>query len=140
MKKDSGLSDRAIAGLVVAALVAVVAITYLSQALVEREALTRPSSSEPSAVKGEKEQREIDKLAAEIRQIRSDTAGSLFWLKMIALFVTVGGAVSGYLIGQSRNTHRRIDFEKRNNVDAVYQSGRGLISRSSSARLAVSAD
>ena len=41
--------------------------------------------------------REIDKLAAEIRQIRSDTTGSLFWLKMIALFVTVGGAVGGYL-------------------------------------------
>jgi len=29
-----------------------------------------------------REQREIDKLNAEIKQIRSDTGGSLFWLKM----------------------------------------------------------
>lgn len=38
---------------------------------------------------------EIGKLDAEISRIRSDTAGSLFWLKLIALFVTVGGAVGG---------------------------------------------
>jgi uncharacterized protein YjbI with pentapeptide repeats len=65
---------------------------------------------------------EISKLDAEIRQIRSDTGGSLFALKVIALFVTVGGAVGGYLIGLSRTTLARLSFEDRKNVDEVYQS------------------
>lgn len=69
-----------------------------------------------------KDSYEISKIDAEIRQIRSDTAGSLFALKVIALFVTVGGAVGGYLIGQSRTTLARISFEDRKNVDEVYQS------------------
>ncbi len=70
---------------------------YYSQTVVDRNA-----SHEP----GPKEQGEVDKLAAEIRQIRSDTSGSLFWLKLVARFVTVGGAVGGYLVGQSQNTRR----------------------------------
>lgn len=65
---------------------------------------------------------EISKLDAEISRIRSDTAGSLFWLKLIALFVTVGGAVGGYLVGQSRTTQAKLNFEDRKNVDEVYQS------------------
>lgn len=69
-----------------------------------------------------KDQLEVFKLRAEIQQIRSDTLGSLFWLKLIALLVTVGGAVGGYLLGQSQTSQRRIDFENRKNVDAVYQS------------------
>jgi len=71
---------------------------------------------------GQKTEYEITKLDAEIRRIRSDTAGSLFWLKLIALFVTVGGAVGGYLVGQSRTTHAKLNFEDRKNVDEVYQS------------------
>ena len=59
---------------------------------------------------------------AEISRIRSDTSGSLFWLKLIALFVTVGGAVGGYLVGQSRSTQAKLKFEVRKNVDEVYQS------------------
>jgi len=91
-------------------------IGYLLQIQVERGALP------PMNVTGPKDQYEIAKLAAEIRQIRSDTSGSLFWLKMAAVFVTVGGAVGGYLVGQSRITTRRIDFENRKNVDTVYQA------------------
>jgi hypothetical protein len=41
---------------------------------------------------------------------------------MIALFVTVGGAVGGYLVGQSHVTKKRIEFENRKNIDAAYQS------------------
>jgi uncharacterized protein YjbI with pentapeptide repeats len=38
------------------------------------------------------------------------------------LFVTVGGAIGGYLVGQLHATKSRIDFERRKMVDAVYQS------------------
>jgi Pentapeptide repeats (9 copies) len=95
---------------------AIIAVVYLSQTWVERGSLP------PIATTSPKEQYEIAKLAAEIRQVRSDTTGSLFWLKMIALFVTVGGAVGGYLVGQSHVTRKRIDFENRNNIDAAYQT------------------
>jgi hypothetical protein len=88
---------------------------YLSQRLSEERSLP------PINTTSSKEQYEIAKLAAEIRQIRSDTSGSLFWLKMIALFVTVGGAVGGYLVGQSQTARKRIEFEDRNNIDSVYQ-------------------
>jgi hypothetical protein len=69
-----------------------------------------------------KSKTEIAKLAAEVYQLRSDTSGSLFWLKMIALFVTVGGAVGGYLLGLSRTTQQKLDFEDRKNVDQVYHA------------------
>jgi uncharacterized protein YjbI with pentapeptide repeats len=69
-----------------------------------------------------KEPFEIAKLRAEIEQIRSDTSGSLFWLKLIAVFVTVGGAVGGYLLAQTRASRDRIEFEDRKNVDLAYQS------------------
>jgi uncharacterized protein YjbI with pentapeptide repeats len=65
--------------------------------------------------------RQIDKLDAEIQKIRSETTGSLFWLKMIGLFVTVGSAVGGYLIAQTRSTTMRLQFEKRNEVVRLYQ-------------------
>lgn len=80
------------------------------------------TSLPPIVTTSPKEQYEIAKLAAEIRQIRSDTSGSLFWLKMIALFVTVGGAVGGYLAGQSRVASRRIEFENRKSIESVYQT------------------
>jgi len=70
----------------------------------------------------DKEPVEIAKLKAEIEQIRSDTSGSLFWLKLIAVFVTVGGAVGGYLLAQTKASRDRIEFEDRKNVDAAYQS------------------
>jgi uncharacterized protein YjbI with pentapeptide repeats len=92
-------------------------IVYLSQAAVEKGALT-PVSPQADVRK----QREIDKLAAEIKQIRSDTGGSLFWLKLLGVFISVGTAVGGYLVGQSRATNARLDFERRQNVDALYQA------------------
>ena len=63
----------------------------------------------------------LPKLAAEINQIRSDTSGSLFWLKTIGLFVTVAGAVGGYLLGLTRTTQKKLDFENRKNIDSLYQ-------------------
>ena len=123
-----GLTQPVVVGLVVLVLVATLAIAYLLQLEAERNALT-------PVVRGSsvREQREIDKLNAEIRQIRSDTGGSLFWLKMAGLFVTVGAAVGGYLVGQSRNTRERVEgeqqvaqqrlaFEHRQNIDATYHA------------------
>jgi uncharacterized protein YjbI with pentapeptide repeats len=108
----------------------IVATVYVTQALVEQDAFKVASGIPPAEAK---QQYELAKLAAEIRQIRSDTSGSLFWLKMIALFVTVGGAVGGFLMGQrdtaqrriaaeERQEHERIKFEKRKQIDALYQS------------------
>jgi cell division protein FtsB len=95
------------------------------QSEIERSAFVLPkvdfgiSDSEAELVKSKTE---IAKLAAEIYQLRSDTSGSLFWLKMIALFVTVGGAVGGYLLGLSRTTQQKLEFEDRKNVDQVYHA------------------
>ena len=112
-----GLSNTHIVVLVVAILGFALAITLGAQYLIELDR-TQAGNKAPNA----KDSYELSKLDAEIRQIRSDTAGSLFALKVIALFVTVGGAVGGYLIGQSRTTQARISFEDRKNVDEVYQS------------------
>lgn len=116
VKKILVLNQYTIAILVVCLCLLIVAIVSVSQIWVERGSLP------PMGVTGPKEQYEIAKLAAEIRQVRSDTSGSLFWLKLIALFVTVGGAVGGYLIGQSHVAKKRIDFEDRKNVDSAYQA------------------
>ena len=119
MIKKKGLNQFSIVGIVTVILIVSIIVIYLSQSLVEKNALP---SSFPDEMPGSKLEYEIYKLAAEIRQIRSDTAGSLFWLKMFAIFVTVGGAVGGYLVGQSRTNRQRIDFENRKNIDVVYQS------------------
>lgn len=92
-----------------------IAMAYVMQIVAIRGSLP------PIETSGEKDY-QMAKLVAEIQQIRSDTTGSLFWLKMIALFVTVGGAVSGYLIGQSQTTQKKLDFEKKKNIDTAYQS------------------
>ena len=105
-----------IAMAVVALLVAIAALVYVSQFVIERNALS--PATDPASLR---ELREVDKLSAEIRQIRSDTGGSLFWLKLLAVLVTVGGAVGGYLIGQSRTTRKRLEFEDRRKVDELYQ-------------------
>lgn len=110
------LNQYTILFLVVIVLMVTIVVIYYTQALVEQGSLP------PFDTSSSKEQYEIAKLAAEIRQIRSDTSGSLFWLKLIALFVTVGSAVGGYLIGQSHTTKKRIEFENRKNVDAAYQA------------------
>ena len=123
------LTQPVIALLVVFVLLVVLVMAFLLQSRAEQGALTPITAGGASA----KEQREVDKLAAEIRQIRSDTGGSLFWLKMAALFVTVGAAVGGYLVGQARTTRDRVDaerqttqdrldFEHRLNVDATYKA------------------
>ena len=123
-----GLTQPVVIALVVLVLVATLAIAFLLQLQAERNALT-PVGGGASV----REQREIDKLNAEIKQIRSDTGGSLFWLKMAGLFVTVGAAVGGYLVGQSRNTRERLEaeqqvaqerleFEHRQNIDTTYHS------------------
>jgi hypothetical protein len=117
--RSTGLSQRTIVLLIAAVLLVSVLSVYLSQAFVERDAFSLPSTVSSS---NPKEQYELAKLAAEIRQIRSDTSGSLFWLKMLALFVTVGGALGGYLLGQSQATRARIAFEDRKTVDAAFQA------------------
>ncbi len=93
-------------------------MSFLLQSRAESGALTPIVAGGTSA----KEQREIDKLNAEIKQIRSDTGGSLFWLKMAGLFVTLGAAVGGYLIGQAKVTKDRLDFEHRQTVDNTYHA------------------
>lgn len=113
LKRIFILNQLSIAILVVVSLIAIYAIIYYSQKAAELGEV--PESAE-------KGQYEIAKLAAEIRQIRSDTSGSLFWLKAIGLFVTVAGAVGGYLVGQSLNTRKRMDFEHKKDIDAAYHS------------------
>lgn len=114
---EKGLSNSQIVILVVVVLGIALAITLGAQYFIELDR-TQAGNKAPT----DKDSYEISKLDAEIRQIRSDTAGSLFALKLIALFVTVGGAVGGYLVGQSRASQARISFEDRKNVDEVYQS------------------
>jgi hypothetical protein len=120
--------DARTVGLLVAlVLAAIMAAGYLLQALVQHGSLTSASGS------ALKEQREVDKLTAEVKQIRSDTGGSLYWLKLAAVFVTVGAGVGGYLIAHSRSTRERVAaedrrteqrlaFERRGQVDAAYQA------------------
>ena len=115
--KKSGLTNGRIIFLIVSLLVLIIILIYGAQYSIDRKIVT--SSEELS---GKKTEYEISKLEAEISRIRSDTSGSLFWLKLIALFVTVGGAVGGYLIGQSKNTQAKLSFEDRKNVDEVYQT------------------
>jgi|GEM_PF-770097 len=118
--------------LVIILLIGIPALIYYSQVVAERGALEIATSGERGTSE-QKGQYEIAKLAAEIRQIRSDTSGSLFWLKLLGLVVTVVSAVSGYLLGQRQNTQKRIEFERENNqkrmdfehrkdIDAAYQS------------------
>ncbi len=112
-----GLSNAAIIAFVVLSLIISIAVIYGSQYFIDKKVV-----SSSNILSDKKTEFEITKLDAEISRIRSDTAGSLFWLKLIALFVTVGGAIGGYLIGQSRNTLAKIEFENKKNVDEVYQS------------------
>jgi hypothetical protein len=120
--KQIELTQRNIIIILVLGFFIIIATTFLVQVYVEKDAFTFPAMhSVDSTVQDTKAQYEIYKLRAEIRQIRSDTSGSLFWLKLIALFVTVGGAVGGYLYGQSKVAQKHIDFEKRKNIDLVYQ-------------------
>jgi hypothetical protein len=123
-----GLTQPMVVAIVLAVVAGVVVVSFVLQSRAEKGALS-PVSSGASVL----DQRQIDKLNAEIRQIRSDTAGSLFWLKMAGVFVTVGAAVGGYLIGQTRTTRERAEaereisnlrqaFELRQNVDATYHA------------------
>ena len=115
IRKGFGLDKYGIPILMILMLSVIIVVVYYSQKLSEQTSLP------PIVTTSSKEQYEIAKLAAEIRQIRSDTSGSLFWLKMIALFVTVGGAVGGYLVGQKQTTKKRLEFENLKNIDSVYQ-------------------
>jgi Pentapeptide repeats (9 copies) len=112
----AGLNQGLIIGLVLLVLTLSVAAIYLSQAQAERGSLGQAAAGNLS------QQRQVEKLTAEIQKIRSETAGGLFWLKLIGLFVTVGSAVGGYLLGQSRVTRARLKFEKDKEVDQLYQS------------------
>jgi uncharacterized protein YjbI with pentapeptide repeats len=112
----AGLNQGLIIGLVLLVLALSVAAVYLSQARAEQGALGQAAAGNLT------QQRQVEKLTAEIQKIRSETAGSLFWLKLIGLFVTVGSAVGGYLLGQSRVTRARLKFEKDKEVDQLYQS------------------
>lgn len=115
-QRSPGLSQPVIIGLVVFVVVVTVATTFLAQYLAQRGALTNQSVS-----KDLNAARQLDKLNAQILQIRSETAGSLFWLKLVGLFITVGSAVGGYLIAHTRSTNLRLRFEKRNEVLRLYE-------------------
>lgn len=112
------LTQPVIVFVVLIVLAVMLLMSFVLQSRAERGALSPIVAGGSSA----KELREIDKLDAEIKQIRSDTGGSLFWLKMAGLFVTVGAAVGGYLIGQAKTTKDRLDFEHRQSVDATYHA------------------
>jgi uncharacterized protein YjbI with pentapeptide repeats len=116
-KVKKGLSTKEIVSFVVLIFFLILSVIFGAQYFIEREITSRTERLDDK-----KPEYENLKLEAEISKIRSDTAGSLFWLKVIALFVTVGGAVGGYLIGQSRTTIAKLRFENRKNVDEVYQS------------------
>ena len=90
-----------------------------SQWLVDREPLVVVAGDGRSLAK---EQVELAKLAAEVRQIRSDTSGGQFWLRLVALFVTVGGAIGGYLVAQDVARRARERLEDRRTVDALFQA------------------
>jgi len=115
-----GLPGWSIAAILIAVLLGALFLIYYSQVAIEKQ-IKLPAGAEDH-LKEKKTAHEISKIDAEIRRIRSDTLGSLFWLKLIALFVSVGSAVGGYLVGQSRTARAHIEFEDRKNVDAVYQS------------------
>ena len=114
------LSESAVALIVLFVFVLAFVGAWLLQARVEQD-LPAPGTL-PSAVQEQISRYEVERLKAQIKQIRSDTAGSLFWLKMVALFITVGGAVGGYLVGLKGTTRQRIEFEDRKSVDAAYQA------------------
>jgi hypothetical protein len=106
----------------------IITVLLVSQRIVEKNLDTLISSGpeKKDSVIGADSTRSMNyataKTKAEIIQILSDTSGSLFWLKVIALFVTVGGAVGGYLIGQSQVTKNKLDFEHRKDVDASFHT------------------
>jgi len=116
-KEKKGLSIPQIVCLVVAVFIAISLVMYGANYIFVPDFI--PSEKK---LDDKKTEYEISKLDAEISRIRSEMAGSLFWLKLIAIFVTVGGAVGGFLIGQSRTTKEKLAFESRKNVDEVYQS------------------
>jgi hypothetical protein len=114
------LGESAVALIILLVFVLAFAGAWFLQARVEQD-LPAPDTL-PPALQEQISRYEVERLKAQIKQIRSDTAGSLFWLKMVALFVTVGGAVGGYLVGLKGSTRQRIEFEDRKSVDAAYQA------------------
>jgi hypothetical protein len=62
---------------------------------------------------------EIFKLRAEVQQIRSDTAGRAFWIKLVGIFITVTGAIAGFLIGQSKAAKDRLKAEEKRDQDQL---------------------
>ena len=114
---ERGLELRTIYWGVAITFVLMVLLAYGSQLFFDSHVVVQSDS-----LADKKTEYEISKIQAEISRIRSDTAGSLFWLKIFALFVTVGGAVGGFLLGLSRSSIARQRFEERKNVDEVYQS------------------
>ncbi|MBP6777574.1 MAG: pentapeptide repeat-containing protein [Piscinibacter sp.] len=90
-----------------------------SQWLVDREPMVVVAGDGKSLAK---EQIELAKLAAEVRQIRGDTSGGQFWLRLVALFVTVGGAIGGYLVAQDVARRARERLEDRRTIDALFQA------------------
>jgi hypothetical protein len=108
------LTQRKVVAIVLVALAAILVAAFVLQWRAESKAIT-PVPAGQSALS----QRQIDKLNAEIKQIRSDTTGSLFWLKLAGVFVTVGAAVGGYLVGQTTTATRRAETDRKNAEDRL---------------------
>ena len=114
----AGLRPSEIALLVALLLVLCTLVVVGSQWLVEREPLVIVAGDGKPP---DKEQIELAKLAAEVRQIRGTTSGGEFWLKLVALFVTVGGAIGGYLVAQTFAARARERLEERRTIDTLFQ-------------------
>jgi hypothetical protein len=128
-----GLLSRREAWLVVLGVVALLALVLVLAYVFQDSAQRGSISAVATPATGLKELREIDKLTAEVKQIRSDTSGSLYWLKLAGLLLTVGTAVGGYLVAQSRSARNRaaaeerrvraqLAFDQRVQVDTAFQT------------------
>lgn len=115
----SGLRPSEIALLVALLLALCTLVVVGSQWLVEREPLVIVAADGKAPAK---EQIELAKLAAEVRQIRGTTSGGEFWLKLVALFVTVGGAIGGYLVAQNFAARARERLDDRRTIDTLFQA------------------
>ena len=112
-----GMSQKTIiAVLVTVTVILLVLLLFGANFLQDRaESLALDSLPDKTTLEGRK-------ILAEIQQIRSNTRGSLFGLKLVTLLLSIAGAVAGYLFAQDRATQARIEFEKQKSIDEAFQA------------------